>query len=74
MASTRCGPQPRRARRSTSRWCTTARPPTEMDGTVPLVLSGHYHRREQHLLPDGTLSFFQGSTGASGLRGLEGPG
>ncbi len=44
---------------------------TEMDGTVPLVLSGHYHRREQHLLPDGTLSFFQGSTGASGLRGLE---
>ena len=46
---------------------------TEMDGTVPLVLSGHYHRREQHLLPDGTLSFFQGSTGASGLRGLEGP-
>ena len=25
----------------------------------------------QHLLPAGTLSFFQGSTGASGLRGLE---
>ena len=24
----------------------------EMDGTVPLVLSGHYHRREQHLLPE----------------------
>ena len=45
---------------------------TEMDGTVPLVLSGHYHRREQTLLPFGTLSFFQGSTGASGLRGLEG--
>jgi predicted phosphodiesterase len=44
---------------------------TVMDGTVPLVLSGHYHRREQHLLPDGTLSFYQGSTGASGLRGLE---
>jgi hypothetical protein len=43
----------------------------EMDGDVPLVLSGHYHRREQHLLPDGTLSFWQGSTGASGLRGLE---
>jgi predicted MPP superfamily phosphohydrolase len=43
----------------------------EMDGSVPLVLSGHYHRREQHLLPAGTLSFFQGSTGASGLRGLE---
>jgi predicted phosphodiesterase len=44
---------------------------SEIDGTVPLVLSGHYHRREQHLLPLGTLSFYQGSTGASGLRGLE---
>ena len=44
---------------------------TEMDGTAPLVLSGHYHRREQTMLPGGTLSFFQGSTGASGLRGLE---
>ncbi len=42
-----------------------------LDGDVPLVLSGHYHRREQTLLPDGTLSFLQGSTGASGLRGLE---
>jgi len=42
-----------------------------IDGDVPLVLSGHYHRREQTLLPDGTLSFLQGSTGASGLRGLE---
>ncbi len=44
-----------------------------LDGAVPLVLSGHYHRREQHLLPGGTLTFWQGSTGASGLRGLEGP-
>ena len=44
---------------------------SEMDGDVPLVLSGHYHRREQHLLPGGTISFYQGSTGASGLRGLE---
>ena len=42
-----------------------------MAGTVPLVLSGHYHRREQHLLDGGTISFWQGSTGASGLRGLE---
>ncbi len=73
MASTRCGRRRRQVRRSTWPWCTTVLPPTEMDGTVPLVLSGHYHRREQHLLPDGTLSFFQGSTGASGLRGLEGP-
>jgi predicted MPP superfamily phosphohydrolase len=44
---------------------------SEVDGTVPLVLSGHYHRREQNLLPGGTLSFYQGSTGGSGLRGLE---
>ena len=43
----------------------------QMAGDVPLVLSGHYHRREQHLLDGGTLSFYQGSTGASGLRGLE---
>ena len=44
---------------------------TEIDGTAALILSGHYHRREQNLLPGGSLSFFQGSTGASGLRGLE---
>ena len=44
----------------------------ETDGTVPLVLAGHYHRRFQQLLPFGTLLFAQGSTGASGLRGLEG--
>lgn len=44
---------------------------SEIDGSAPLVLSGHYHRREQTMLPGGTLSFFQGSTGASGLRGLE---
>jgi predicted phosphodiesterase len=44
---------------------------TEFDGTVPLALSGHYHRREQTQLPGGTLSFLQGSTGGSGLRGLE---
>jgi predicted MPP superfamily phosphohydrolase len=43
----------------------------EIDGTAGLILSGHYHRREQNLLPGGSLSFFQGSTGASGLRGLE---
>jgi hypothetical protein len=43
----------------------------EVDGSVPLVLAGHFHRREQHELPNGTLLFQQGSTGASGLRGLE---
>lgn len=43
----------------------------ELDGLVPLFLAGHFHRREQHELPAGTLLFQQGSTGASGLRGLE---
>jgi predicted MPP superfamily phosphohydrolase len=44
----------------------------EVGGTVPLVLAGHYHRRFQQELPENTLLFVQGSTGASGLRGLEG--
>jgi predicted MPP superfamily phosphohydrolase len=44
----------------------------EVDGTVPVVLAGHYHRRFEQLLPLKTLLFVQGSTGASGLRGLEG--
>ncbi|MGH8968876.1 MAG: metallophosphoesterase family protein [Actinomycetes bacterium] len=43
----------------------------QLDGLTPLVLAGHFHRREQHMLPAGTLLFQQGSTGASGLRGLE---
>jgi len=43
----------------------------ELDGLVPLVLSGHYHRREQSQLPAGTVSFLQGSTGGSGLAGLQ---
>ena len=40
-------------------------------GVTPLVLSGHTHRRETHLLPTGTRLFVQGSTGGAGLRGLE---
>jgi predicted MPP superfamily phosphohydrolase len=44
----------------------------EVDGAVPLTLAGHYHRRFQQELPNKTLLFVQGSTGASGLRGLEG--
>jgi predicted MPP superfamily phosphohydrolase len=44
----------------------------EVDGAVPLALAGHYHRRFQQQLPNKTLLFVQGSTGASGLRGLEG--
>lgn len=43
----------------------------EMDGTARLILSGHYHRREQERMPQGTISFLQGSTGGSGLRALE---
>ncbi|MQA84124.1 MAG: hypothetical protein GEV03_05725 [Streptosporangiales bacterium] len=48
--------------------------PTEgrgFDGTVPLVLSGHAHRRSTQILPRGTRLFVQGSTGGAGLRGLE---
>lgn len=41
------------------------------DGIVPLVLSGHAHRRSTEVLPHGTQLFVQGSTGAAGLRGLD---
>jgi predicted phosphodiesterase len=44
---------------------------TQMDGTVPMTLSGHLHVRKERKLPRGTLQFIQGSTGGSGLRGLE---
>ena len=43
-----------------------------VDGTVPLVLAGHTHKREIRRLDGGTLHFTQGSTGAGSLRGLEG--
>lgn len=43
----------------------------QVDGTVPLVLAGHTHLRETHLLAHGTRIFVQGSTGGSGLRALE---
>jgi predicted MPP superfamily phosphohydrolase len=43
-----------------------------LDGTVPLVVSGHGHAREVRLLEQGTRMFEQGSTGGAGLRGLEG--
>ncbi|WSG34037.1 metallophosphoesterase [Micromonospora ureilytica] len=47
-----------------------------LDGTVPLVLSGHTHKRQVRMLParDGrevTRLAVQGSTGGAGLRGLE---
>jgi predicted phosphodiesterase len=41
------------------------------NGTAPLVLSGHSHKRATHLLSAGTRLFVQGSTGGAGLRGLE---
>ncbi|GAA0360122.1 metallophosphoesterase [Actinoallomurus spadix] len=44
---------------------------TAFDGTAPLILSGHTHRRWTRLLPGGTRLFVQGSTGGAGMRGLE---
>lgn len=44
---------------------------TEIDGSVPLILSGHHHTRVQRRLPGGTVQFEQGSTGGSGLRALQ---
>jgi predicted phosphodiesterase len=44
---------------------------TQLDGVVPLALSGHLHVRKERFMPGGTFQFIQGSTGASGLRGLE---
>jgi predicted MPP superfamily phosphohydrolase len=42
-----------------------------LDGTVPLILAGHTHRRSTKLLEGGTRLFVQGSTGGAGLRALE---
>ncbi|GLF96526.1 metallophosphoesterase family protein [Streptomyces yaizuensis] len=44
----------------------------ETDGTVPLVLAGHIHRRVNETLPRGTRLRTEGSTGGGGLRALEG--
>ena len=49
----------------------------ELDGLVPVVLSGHTHKRVVSLLPAvpggvSTRLMVQGSTGGAGLRGLEG--
>lgn len=41
------------------------------DGSVPLVLSGHMHSRDNIELDDGTRVMVQGSTGGAGLRGLQ---
>jgi predicted phosphodiesterase len=47
-----------------------------LDGTVPLVLSGHLHKREIYEMPSvpgapPTLMMVGGSTGGAGLRGLQ---
>ncbi|KND31404.1 metallophosphoesterase family protein [Streptomyces acidiscabies] len=44
----------------------------EVDGTVPLVLSGHLHHRETEVMKKGTRLRVEGSTGGSGLRAVEG--
>ncbi|MFF1292847.1 MULTISPECIES: metallophosphoesterase [unclassified Streptomyces] len=44
----------------------------EVDGSVPLVLSGHLHRQEMDVLRNGTRLRVEGSTGGSGLRAVEG--
>ncbi|MEU3883978.1 metallophosphoesterase family protein [Streptomyces californicus] len=43
----------------------------ETDGTVPLVLSGHYHRRINEQLKLGTRLKVEGSTGGGGLRAVQ---
>ncbi|GGT46413.1 membrane protein [Streptomyces kurssanovii] len=43
----------------------------ETDGTVPLVLAGHVHRRHTELLKHGTRLKIEGSTGGGGLRAVQ---
>ncbi|MQA02174.1 MAG: hypothetical protein GEV07_05420 [Streptosporangiales bacterium] len=43
----------------------------QWDGLAPLVLSGHYHRRQTDLQPGGTRQMTVGSTGGSGLRAID---
>lgn len=43
----------------------------QLGGAVPLVLTGHWHRRTHETIA-GTLLLVEGSTGGAGLRGLEG--
>lgn len=43
----------------------------KLDGTAPLILAGHTHRRSTEMLAGGSRLMIQGSTGAAGLRGLE---
>jgi predicted phosphodiesterase len=41
------------------------------DGTVPLVLAGHVHHRENRILGHGTRLKVEGSTGGGGLRAVQ---
>ncbi|MFI1826733.1 metallophosphoesterase [Streptomyces sp. NPDC020412] len=43
----------------------------ETDGTVPLALAGHVHRREVKVLEQGTRLKIEGSTGGGGLRAVQ---
>ncbi|QDY81050.1 hypothetical protein FQU76_15445 [Streptomyces qinzhouensis] len=43
----------------------------ETDGTVPLVLAGHLHRREVEVMRFGTRLKVEGSTGGGGLRAVQ---
>ncbi|UYQ63086.1 metallophosphoesterase family protein [Streptomyces peucetius] len=43
----------------------------ETDGTVPLVLAGHVHRRHTEILKHGTRLKVEGSTGGGGLRAVQ---
>jgi len=43
----------------------------KLDGTAPLILAGHAHRRSTEMLAGGSRLMIQGSTGGAGLRGLE---
>jgi predicted phosphodiesterase len=48
-----------------------------LDGTVPLVLAGHIHKRDVYEMPavpgeQPTMMMVEGSTGGAGLRGLQG--
>ncbi|OPG05203.1 hypothetical protein B1R27_22210 [Streptomyces sp. GKU 895] len=44
----------------------------EVDGSVPLVLSGHLHHEGTEVMENGTRLRIEGSTGGSGLRAVEG--
>lgn len=43
----------------------------ETDGTVPLALAGHTHKRRMSVLEGGTRLLVQGTTGGGGLRAVE---